>query len=189
MAAISSTYTRSEEAFFLQLDTSAQPVGHEKQPFYRHLYLQAIFAIAACALLGHFYPHTGEALKPQDDAFIKLVKMIIAPVIFLTIVTGHAEIAAGVGSVVGKSCAYLCTFSTLALIVGLIVANVIPPGSGMNIDPASPDASTVSGYAEKAHETSLTGFVMGIIPTMLVRPFSMATSCRCCSSPSCSASA
>ncbi|MDQ1898868.1 dicarboxylate/amino acid:cation symporter [Paracoccus sp. WLY502] len=157
----------------MQLDTSAHPVAHEKRPFYRHLYFQVIIAIVAGALLGHFYPETGEALKPLGDAFIKLVKMIIAPVIFLTIVTGLAGMGSlrGVGSVVGKAFAYFLTFSTLALIVGLIVANLIQPGSGMNIDPASLDSGAVATYTEKAHETSLTGFVMDIIPTTLVSAF------------------
>lgn len=157
----------------MQLDISAQPVAHEKRPFYRHLYFQVIMAIVAGALLGHFYPQTGEALKPLGDGFIKLVKMIIAPVIFLTIVTGLAGMGSlrGVGSVVGKAFAYFLTFSTLALVVGLIVAKVVQPGSGMNIDPASLDAGAVSTYTEKAHETSLTGFVMDIIPTTLVSAF------------------
>lgn len=157
----------------MQLDTSAQPTPHAHRPFYRHLYFQVLCAIAAGALIGHFYPQTGEALKPLGDAFIKLVKMIIAPVIFLTIVTGLAGMGTlkGVGSVVGKAFAYFFTFSTLALIVGLIVANVVHPGSGMNIDPATLDASKVATYTEKAHETSLTGFVMDIIPTTLVSAF------------------
>ncbi|SMO91681.1 dicarboxylate/amino acid:cation symporter [Paracoccus laeviglucosivorans] len=157
----------------MQLDTSAQPTPHADRPFYRHLYFQVLCAIVAGALIGHFFPQTGEALKPLGDAFIKLVKMIIAPVIFLTIVTGLAGMGTlkGVGSVVGKAFAYFFTFSTLALIVGLIVANVVHPGSGMNIDPATLDASKVSGYAEKAHETSLIGFVMDIIPTTLVSAF------------------
>ncbi|WP_317616325.1 cation:dicarboxylate symporter family transporter [Paracoccus mutanolyticus] len=77
----------------------------------------------------------------------------------------------GVGSVVGKAFAYFLTFSTLALIVGLVVANVVHPGSGMNIDPASLDASKVATYAEKAHETSLTGFVMDIIPSTITSAF------------------
>ncbi|MTE01310.1 C4-dicarboxylate transporter DctA [Paracoccus sp. YIM 132242] len=157
----------------MQLDPSAHPVAHQKRPFYRHLYFQVVIAIAAGALLGHFYPETGEALKPLGDGFIKLVKMIIAPVIFLTIVTGLAGMGSlrGVGSVVGKAFAYFLTFSTLALIVGLIVANVIQPGQGMNIDPASLDAGAVATYTEKAHETSLVGFVMGIIPDTLVSAF------------------
>ena len=123
----------------MQLNAPAHPQAHAPKPFYAHLYVQVIFAIVAGALIGHFYPQTGEALKPLGDAFIKLVKMIIAPVIFLTIVTGLAGMGTlrGVGSVVGKAFAYFLTFSTLALIVGLIVANVIQPGRGMNIDPST----------------------------------------------------
>ncbi|WP_304618947.1 dicarboxylate/amino acid:cation symporter [Paracoccus sediminilitoris] len=157
----------------MQLDPSAQPHAPTHKPFYAHLYFQVVTAIICGALVGHFFPQTGEALKPLGDGFIKLVKMIIAPVIFLTIVTGLAGMGSlrGVGSVVGKAFAYFLTFSTLALIVGLIVANVVQPGSGMNIDPATLDASAVTGYAEKAHETSLTGFVMDIIPSTLVSAF------------------
>ncbi|RJE80226.1 dicarboxylate/amino acid:cation symporter [Paracoccus sp. JM45] len=157
----------------MQLDHTAQPHAQGSKPVYAHLYFQVIFAIICGALIGHFYPQTGEALKPLGDGFIKLVKMIIAPVIFLTIVTGLAGMGTlrGVGSVVGKAFAYFLTFSTLALVVGLIVANVVQPGRGMNIDPTTLDASTVTGYAEKAHETSLVGFVMDIIPTTLVSAF------------------
>ena len=137
-----------------------------QRPWYRHLYLQVLIAIAAGVLLGHFAPETGESLKPVGDAFIKLVKMIIAPVIFLTIVTGIAGMRdlASVGRVAGKAFGYFLFFSTLALIVGLIVANVVQPGAGLNIDPATLDTSKVTAYAEKAHETTLTGFLMGIIP-------------------------
>ncbi len=157
----------------MQIDTQAQPAIHAPRPFYRHLYFQVICAIVAGALIGHFYPETGEALKPLGDGFIKLVKMIIAPVIFLTIVTGLAGMGTlkGVGSVVGKAFGYFLFFSTFALIVGLIVANVVRPGAGMNIDPATLDASKVSDYAAKAHESSLTGFVMDIIPTTLTSAF------------------
>ncbi|AYF00604.1 dicarboxylate/amino acid:cation symporter [Paracoccus yeei] len=157
----------------MHIDTPAQPSAHASRPFYRHLYFQVLCAIVLGALIGHFYPQTGEALKPLGDAFIKLVKMIIAPVIFLTIVTGLAGMGTlkGVGSVVGKAFAYFLTFSTLALIVGLIVANVVHPGSGMNIDPASLDASKVATYTEKAHETSLIGFVMDIIPSTITSAF------------------
>jgi len=137
-----------------------------QRPWYRHLYLQVLIAIAAGVLLGHFAPATGEALKPLGDGFIKLVKMIIAPVIFLTIVTGISGMRdlASVGRVAAKAFAYFLTFSTLALIVGLIVANVVQPGAGLNIDPATLDTSKVTSFAEKAHETTLTGFLMGIIP-------------------------
>ncbi|HEX7871361.1 MAG TPA: dicarboxylate/amino acid:cation symporter [Sphingobium sp.] len=136
------------------------------RPWYRHLYVQVLAAITAGVLLGHFAPATGEALKPLGDAFIKLVKMIIAPVIFLTIVTGIAGMRdlASVGRVAGKAFLYFFFFSTLALIIGLIVANVIQPGAGLNIDPATLDASRVSEFAAKAHETTLVGFLTGIIP-------------------------
>jgi aerobic C4-dicarboxylate transport protein len=136
------------------------------RPWYRHLYAQVLVAIVAGVLLGHFAPSTGEAMKPIGDGFIKLVKMIIAPVIFLTIVTGIAGMRdlASVGRVAGKAFLYFFFFSTLALIVGLIVANVIRPGAGLNIDPATLDPTKISEFAAKAHETTLTGFLMGIIP-------------------------
>ncbi|WP_019517645.1 dicarboxylate/amino acid:cation symporter [Sphingomonas sp. Mn802worker] len=141
-----------------------------RRPFYTHLYAQVLFAILLGALIGHFRPETGEALKPLGDAFIKLVKMVIAPVIFLTLVSGIAgmkELGA-VGRVAGKAFAYFLFFSTLALIVGLIVANVVRPGAGMNINPAGLDAGAIAGYAHQAHETTLTGFLLGIIPDTLV---------------------
>jgi aerobic C4-dicarboxylate transport protein len=136
------------------------------RPWYRHLYVQVLAAIALGILIGHFAPATGEALKPLGDAFIKLVKMIIAPVIFLTIVTGIAGMRdlARVGRVALKAFAYFLFFSTLALVLGLIVANVVRPGAGMNIDPASLDAGKVADYADKAHASTLTGFLLDIVP-------------------------
>ncbi|GAA0670273.1 aerobic C4-dicarboxylate transport protein [Sphingomonas insulae] len=136
------------------------------KPWYAQLYLQVLVAIIAGVLLGHFAPQTGEAMKPVGDAFIKLVKMVIAPVIFLTIVTGIAGMRdlGAVGRVAGKAFVYFLFFSTLALIVGLIVANVVRPGSGLNIDPASLDSSKVAEFAEKAHDSTITGFLTGIIP-------------------------
>ncbi|MES2272021.1 MAG: dicarboxylate/amino acid:cation symporter [Pseudomonadota bacterium] len=137
------------------------------------LYVQVLVAIILGALLGHFWPAYGEALKPLGDAFIKLVKMIIAPVIFLTIVTGIAGMKelGSVGRVAAKAFAYFLTFSTLALVVGLIVANVVQPGAGMNIDPATLDGGAVADYAAKAHETTLTGFLLNVIPDTLVGAF------------------
>src|SRR3546814_18591303 len=98
--------------------------------------------------------------------------MIIAPVIFLTVATGIASIGEtkALGRVVGKTFAYFLFFSTLALIVGLVVANVIQPGAGMNIDPATLDAGAVAQYEAKAHESTLTGFLLEIIPTKIGRP-------------------
>jgi aerobic C4-dicarboxylate transport protein len=151
--------------------TADEPRG--RIPLYRHLYFQVLVAIAAGILLGHFYPELGTQLKPLGDAFIKLVKMIIAPVIFLTVATGIAGMTdmKKVGRVAGKAMIYFLTFSTLALIVGLIVANVVQPGAGMHIDPASLDPKAVADYATKAHEQSITGFLSNIIPTTIVGAF------------------
>jgi aerobic C4-dicarboxylate transport protein len=146
-------------------DTPAAPL-----PWYRSLYAQVLVAIAAGVALGHFAPATGEALKPLGDGFIKLVKMIIAPVIFLTVATGIAGMRdlGAVGRVAGKAFAYFLTFSTLALFVGLAVANLIRPGAGLHIDPASLDPARVADYAHKAHESTLTGFLLSVIPDSFV---------------------
>ncbi|MEO6113325.1 MAG: dicarboxylate/amino acid:cation symporter [Sphingomicrobium sp.] len=138
--------------------------------WWSHAYVQVLAAIVLGVLVGHFAPATGEALKPLGDAFIKLVKMIIAPVIFLTIVTGIAGMRdlAAVGRVALKAFAYFLFFSTLALIIGLVVANVVQPGAGLNIDPASLDASKVADYSDKAQATTLTGFLLDIIPDTFV---------------------
>lgn len=134
------------------------------------LYVQVLIAIALGAAIGHFWPDFGASLKPLGDGFIKLVKMIIAPVIFLTVVTGIAGIRelASVGRVAGKAFTYFLFFSTLALIVGLIVANTVQPGAGLNIDPATLDAGAVAGYASQAQDSTLTAFLLNIIPTTMV---------------------
>ncbi|AOR75389.1 dicarboxylate/amino acid:cation symporter [Novosphingobium resinovorum] len=153
----------------MQYDPShIQPVAAKR--WYTHLYVQVLAAITAGVLVGHFYPAVGESLKPVGDMFIKLVKMVIAPVIFLTIVTGIAGMRdlGSVGRVAAKAFAYFLFFSTLALIVGMTVANVVRPGAGFNIDPATLDAGKVAQYAEKAHETSLLGFLNAMIPDTLV---------------------
>ena len=143
-----------------------------RQPLYRQLYFQVIVAIVLGALLGHFEPAFAESMKPLGDAFIKLVKMIIAPVIFLTIVTGIAGMThlRTVGRVFAKAMAYFLFFSTLALVIGMVVAHVVQPGAGMNINPADLDQSAVQDYVQKSHELSLVGFLMDIIPKTLVSP-------------------
>ena len=130
-------------------------------------------AIVAGGLIGHFAPETGVALKPLGDAFIKLVKMIIAPVIFLTIVTGIAGMRnlGSVGRVAGKAFAYFLCFSTIALIIGLVVANVVQPGAGMNIDPASLETGAVDDYVKKAKDQTIVGFLTGIIPETVAGAF------------------
>jgi aerobic C4-dicarboxylate transport protein len=144
-----------------------------RKPIYAQLYVQVLVAIAAGITLGHYYPELGASLKPLGDAFIRLVKMIIAPVIFLTVASGIAGTAdlRKVGRVAGKAMLYFLFFSTLALVVGLIVANAIQPGAGLNIDPASLDTKSVKDYAAKAHDASIVDFLMNIIPTTFVGAF------------------
>ncbi|OBP84759.1 C4-dicarboxylate transporter DctA [Mesorhizobium loti] len=144
-----------------------------RKAFYAQLYVQVLTAIALGVAVGYLYPGTGEALKPLGDAFIKLVKMIIAPVIFLTVTTGIAGMndLKKVGRVAGKAMIYFLTFSSLALMVGLVVANVVQPGSGLDIDPASLDGQAVQGYVAKVHDQSVTGFLMNIIPSTIVGAF------------------
>ncbi|HEY8683479.1 MAG TPA: dicarboxylate/amino acid:cation symporter [Rhodanobacter sp.] len=145
----------------------------KRLPIYRQLYVQVLVAIVLGAIVGHVWPQTGEQLKPLGDTFIKLVKMIIAPVIFLTVVNGIAGMSnlRTVGRVMAKAMAYFLVMSTLALVVGLLVAHVVHPGSGLDIDPASLDTASVQGYASKAHSLTLTGFLMDIIPSTVIGAF------------------
>jgi len=142
------------------------PPLHRARRWYAHLYVQVLAAIAAGVLLGLLAPATAEAMKPLGDGFIKLVKIVIAPVIFLTISTGIAGMRdlGAVGRVAARALAYFLFFSTLALAVGLVVANVVQPGAGLNIAPAALDAAKVADYSAKAHETSLAGFLLAMIP-------------------------
>ncbi|MCT2560688.1 dicarboxylate/amino acid:cation symporter [Chryseobacterium herbae] len=143
----------------------------KSKPLYHQLYFQVIIAIAAGILLGRFYPELGEKMKPLGDGFIKLVKMIIAPVIFITLTLGIAHMTdlKKVGRIAVKAMIYFFTFSTLALIIGLIVGNLLQPGHGLNIDPATLSGD-VSQYQQKAHDSTLTGFIMNIIPETLFSP-------------------
>lgn len=138
----------------------------KRTPWYARLYTQVLVAIAAGIAVGLVWPQFGAGLQPLGDGFVKLVKMIIAPVIFLTIVTGIGGIkqAGQIGRVAGKAFGYFLAVSSLALVVGLVVANLVQPGAGMNIDPATLDPGAVRDYAAKAHEATLTAFVLAIIP-------------------------
>lgn len=166
------------DATVRRLDTTTFKEPYVRKKWYKILYMQVLIAITLGILVGYFFPSMGkdiglgEQLKPLGDAFIKLVKMIIAPVIFLTIVTGIAGMnnLKQVGRVAGKAMAYFLTFSTLALVVGLVVANVLHPGSGLNINPATLKADKVADYVQKAHESTVTGFLMNIIPDTMVSP-------------------
>ena len=156
----------------IQIASTPEAGAVTRKPWYRSLYVLVLGAIIAGGLIGHFWPELGKDLKPLGDAFIKLVKMIIAPVIFLTIVTGIAGMTQlrTVGRVFAKAMAYFLFFSTLALVVGMVVAHVVQPGAGMNIDPASLDQSAVQDYVQKSHELTLVGFLLDIIPKTLASP-------------------
>src|SRR5215217_2066223 len=119
-----------------------------RKPLYKSLYLQVIVAIIIGVLLGHFYPATGEAMKPLGDAFIKLIKMMIAPIIFCTVVVGIAgmEDMKKVGKTGGLALLYFEIVSSIALVVGLVVINLVQPGRGMNVDPAALDTKAIAAY-------------------------------------------
>jgi len=144
-----------------------------KTPLYKSLYVQVLVAIVIGILLGHFYPSSGEAMKPFGDGFIKLIKMIIAPVIFCTVVLGIAgmEDMKKVGKTGGLALLYFEVVSTLALIVGLVLVNVLQPGAGMNIDPTTIDTKSITAYTGPGKMTSTVDFVMNIIPVSMVDAF------------------
>jgi aerobic C4-dicarboxylate transport protein len=141
--------------------------------WWKALYAQVLIAIAVGGALGHFAPDFAVALKPLGDAFIKLVKLIIAPVIFLTVAAGIASMSslARLGSTTAKAMGYFLVVSTLALVVGLVVANVVRPGDGMGVDPRTLDPAAVSGYVGKAEEQGLVPFLLDIIPDTFVGAF------------------
>lgn len=137
------------------------------------LYFQVILAITIGILLGHFYPSLGADMKPLGDGFVKLIKMIIAPVIFCTVVTGIAgmESMKAVGKTGAIALIYFEVVSTLALIIGLCVVNLLQPGVGMNVDPSSLDASAISAYAEQAKSQGIIAFLLDIIPGSVIGAF------------------
>jgi aerobic C4-dicarboxylate transport protein len=139
----------------------------------RHLYFWVLLAIVAGGTLGYLDPKTGVAMKPFGDGFIALVKMLISPIIFCTVVLGIA--GAGdmkkVGRVGGKALIYFEVVSTIALAIGVVVANVIQPGAGFNADPATLDANAVADYAKRATTQTTTGFILRIIPATFLDAF------------------
>ncbi len=144
-----------------------------KQPIHRHLYVQVLLAIVIGVALGYCYPALGAKLDPLAQGFIKLIKMLIAPIIFCTVVTGIAGVnnMKKVGRVGGKALLYFEVVSSLALIIGLIVVNVIQPGAGMNADASTLDTSSIAGYAASAKSQSVAQFVLNIIPVTFVDAF------------------
>ncbi|PCN63441.1 C4-dicarboxylate transporter DctA, partial [Yersinia pestis] len=144
-----------------------------KVSIFKTLYFQVLTAITIGVLLGHFYPEIGAQMKPLGDGFVKLIKMIIAPVIFCTVVTGIAgmESMKAVGRTGAIALLYFEIVSTLALLIGLVVVNVAQPGVGMNIDPATLDAKAVALYAEQASQQGIIPFLLDIIPGSVVGAF------------------
>lgn len=146
----------------------------EKKPWYAQLYLQVLIAIALGALVGQLWPNVGIALKPLGDALIKMIKMVIAPIIFLTVVHGIASMGnmRKAGRIGLKALIYFEAGTILALVIGLIVVNVAKPGAGMNVTAASLDPHLVATYVSQSHQTTTVGFLMEIIPNTVVGAFS-----------------
>jgi len=144
-----------------------------KKPIHKVLYVQVIVAIIIGIALGHYYPNLAVDMKPLGDGFIKLIKMVIGPIIFCTVVTGIAgmEDMKKVGRVGGKALLYFEIVSTFALVLGLIATHVLKPGVGFNIDPATLDGKAVASYAAKAHGQTTVDFLMHLIPDTLVSAF------------------
>ena len=150
------------------MDKNAAP-----KPFYKSLYFQVVTAIVVGVLLGHFYPETGTAMKPLGDGFIKLLKMIIAPIIFCTVVVGIAgmEDMKRVGKTGGYALLYFEVVSSIALIVGLVIVNLVQPGVGMNIDPATLDTKSIAAYTAPGKMQGTVDFLLAIIPSTVVDAF------------------
>jgi len=147
-----------------------QPVS---KPFYKSLYFQVITAIVIGVLLGHFYPQTGAAMKPLGDGFIKLIKMIIAPIIFCTVVVGIAgmEDMKKVGKTGGLALLYFEIVSTIALVVGLVIINIVRPGAGMNIDVSQLDTKAIAAYTAPGQMQGTVDFLLHVIPSTVVDAF------------------
>nr|WP_315187623.1 dicarboxylate/amino acid:cation symporter [uncultured Albidiferax sp.] len=152
----------------MQADT---PVA--KKPFYKSLYVQVLFAVAVGILLGHFQPELGAQMKPLGDGFIKLIKMVIAPIIFCTVVVGIAgmEDMKKVGKTGGLALLYFEIMSTLALIVGLVMVNLVQPGAGMHIDASTLDTKGIAAYTAPGKMATTTDFLLNVIPNTVVDAF------------------
>jgi aerobic C4-dicarboxylate transport protein len=142
------------------------PPSASSRPFYHSLYFQVLIAIAIGAFLGHLFPESAVKMRPLGDGFIKLIKMLIGPIIFCTVVSGIAgmENMKAVGKTGVLALLYFEIVSTLALVIGLIVVNVVKPGTGMNIDVAALDASKVESYAHASQQQSVVEFLLNVIP-------------------------
>ena len=150
------------------MDAASKP-----RPFYRSLYFQVITAIVIGVLLGHFYPDTGAAMKPLGDGFIKLIKMIIAPIIFCTVVVGIAgmEDMKRVGKTGGYALLYFEIVSSIALVVGLVIINIVKPGAGMNVDVSQLDTKGIAAYTKPGQMQGTVDFLLQVIPSTVVDAF------------------
>jgi aerobic C4-dicarboxylate transport protein len=143
------------------------------QRWYGSLYVQVLIAIAVGVTLGHYFPETATQFKPLGDGFIKLIKMMIAPIIFCTVVTGIAgmENMKAIGKTGALALLYFEVVSSIALIAGLVIVNVVQPGAGMNVDVSQLDAKAVESYAKAAEQQSVTDFLLNVIPNTIVDAF------------------
>ena len=143
---------------------------HSARPWYRTLWIQVLLAMVIGVLLGHFAPQAGTAMQPLGDAFIKLIRMLIAPIIFCTVVLGIARMndMSRVGRVALRTLVYFEVLTTLALVIGLVTVNLWQPGAGMNIGASSLDAGSVKGYIAQTQSQGVVPFLMNIIPSTVV---------------------
>jgi aerobic C4-dicarboxylate transport protein len=153
--------------------TNAPTPTPARKPWYRILYVQVIIAVVLGIVVGHYAPQFGASLKPLGDGFIKLIKMLIAPLIFCTVVHGVASMSdlKKLGRVGFKTLLYFEVVSTLALVIGLVVVNVLKPGEGFNIDPKTLDPAQTQSYVQTAKHLSTTEFLLNIIPNTFVSAF------------------
>ena len=156
-----------------RLNTAAPPTPVARTPWYRILYVQVLLAVALGIAVGWAWPAFGKSLKPLGDAFISLVKMMIAPIIFCTVVHGIASMSdmKKLGRVGIKTLLYFEVVSTLALLIGLVVVNWLQPGAGFNIDPTTLDPEVAKNYAKRAESQTMTAFLLNIIPATLFSAF------------------
>lgn len=153
--------------------TQLAPPPAPRKKFYQNLYVQVLLAIGLGVLLGHFYPALGEQMKPLGDIFIKMIRMMIAPIIFCTVVHGIASTGdlKKVGRIGLKALIYFEVMTTIALALGLLTMNLAQPGAGMNVDPSTIDPKSVAGFANQAQNQSVIDFLMHIVPTTVVGAF------------------
>jgi aerobic C4-dicarboxylate transport protein len=155
------------------LSSTTDATAVERMPvrrWYKQLWIQVLIAMALGILIGHFFPRLGTKLQPLGDGFIKLIRMLIAPIIFSTVVLGIAKMddMARVGRVAIKGLLYFEVMTTIALVIGLVVVNIWQPGAGMNINASHLDTHSIQGYVAQGHEAGIIPFLMNIIPTTMV---------------------